>query len=100
MKILQINAVGQTASTGRNCKELAAYINEYTEHRCYTAFSEGTKTAYTYQIGTPLEKKLHALLSRLTGKQAHFSRRGTKRLLRYVEELQPDVVHLNNLHGN
>ena len=100
MKILQINAVGQTASTGRNCKELAAYINEHTEHRCYTAFSEGTKTAYTYQIGTPLEKKLHALLSRLTGKQAHFSRRGTKRLLRYVEELQPDVVHLNNLHGN
>jgi len=100
VKILQINAVGQYGSTGRNCKELAEYIHQNTAHSCYTAFSEGMVDAHSYQIGTPVEKKLHGLLSRVFGRQAHFSVRGTRRLLRYMDDLQPDVVHLNNLHGN
>lgn len=100
MKILQINAVGQYGSTGRNCKELAEYINTCTEHSCYTAFAQGTVDEYSYQIGTKIEWKTHALMSRLTGEQARFSAKGTKALLRYMDGLQPDVVHLNNLHGN
>lgn len=100
MKILQINAVGQYGSTGRTCREISEYINQETEDICYTAFSEGVADKYSYRIGTSLEKKIHALLSRVSGKQAHFSRRGTRELLRYMDEIKPDVVHLHNLHGN
>ena len=100
MKILQINAVGQSGSTGRNCKEIAEYINHHTPHDCYTAFSQGATDEYSYQIGTPVEWKLHAFMSRLSGEQAHFSMKGTKNLFSYMESLKPDVVHLNNLHGN
>ncbi|MDP2400674.1 MAG: glycosyltransferase, partial [Actinomycetota bacterium] len=42
----------------------------------------------------------HALGSRLSGRQAYFSVRGTRGLLRYMEAESPDVVHLRNLHAN
>jgi len=100
MKILQINAVGQFGSTGRTCRELAEYINTKTEHRCFTAFSVGTADEYSYQIGSPMDAKFHGLLSRLTGKQAHFSKTATKKLISWMKQLQPDVVHLRNLHAN
>ncbi|MBQ9968541.1 MAG: glycosyltransferase [Oscillospiraceae bacterium] len=100
MKILQINAVGQTASTGRTCRELAEYINTRTEDRCYTAFSVGTVNEYCYRIGGRTDTKLHGFWSRLTGKQAHFSHLQTAKLLAYIRKLRPDVVHLRNLHSN
>lgn len=100
MKILQINAVGQEKSTGRTCLELARYLNKTQEHSCYTAFSVGTADEYGYQIGGKLQAKLHGLLSRLTGRQAHFSACETGKLLAYIKKLRPDVVHLRNLHAN
>lgn len=100
MKVLQINAVGQFGSTGRTCRELSQYINEHTQHSCYTAFSVGTVDQFGYRIGSRRDTKLHGLLSRLTGKQAHFSKGATKKLIAWMKQLHPDVVHLRNLHGN
>lgn len=100
MKIVQINAVGQTSSTGRNCKEIAEYINTFTNHICYTAFAQGKKDMYCYQIGNKIEWKIHALLSRIFGKQGYYSYIGTKKFLKYLDTIGPDIIHLNNLHGN
>lgn len=100
MRILQINAVGQSGSTGRTCHEIAAYVNGHTSHSCYTAFAQGTTDAYSYQIGTAIEWKVHAFMSRLSGEQAHFSFRGTAKLIAYIKTLRPDIIHLRNLHGN
>lgn len=100
MKILQINAVGQYGSTGRTCREVAEAVNAMEGNSCYTAFSVGTVNEYGYRIGSKFDTKLHGLLSRLTGKQAHFSRYATKKLIKYMRQLQPDVVHLGNLHAN
>lgn len=100
MKILQINAVGQASSTGRNCKELSDYINFRTSHRCYTAFAQGEHLKYTYQIGNIVDWKIHALMSRITGKQAFFSKCATKKLIHFMDKEKFDVVHLGNLHGN
>lgn len=100
MNILQINAVGQTSSTGRNCMEIADYINNNTSHNCYTAFAQGVSDEYGFQIGNKVEWKLHGLFSRISGKQGYFSILGTKKLIKYIDKIRPDVIHLNNLHGN
>ena len=100
MKILQINAIGQEKSTGRTCLELSQHLNNTEEHSCYTAFSIGKVDDYGYRIGGKLRAKFHGLMSRLTGRQAHFSAFDTVKLLRYIKKLRPDVVHLRNLHGN
>ncbi len=100
MKILQINAIYGYGSTGRICLELQNYINSGGRDECYTAFSQGVPVVNTYQIGSCIDRKVHGLCSRFFGKQAHHSRLATKHLLRYMDEIRPDVVLLHNLHGN
>lgn len=100
MVVLQINAVGQTSSTGRNCKEISEYINQNTEHQCYTAFAAGIVDEWSYMIGNKIEHKLHGLMSRVTGKQAYFSKNETRKLIKYIQNISPNIVVLGNLHGN
>lgn len=101
MKVLQINAVNAIASTGRNASELSEYLIK-NGHGCVIAYSKGPSVnpEYEYKIGSNLDKKLHGLLSRITGMQGYFSRSATKKLLQFMKNYNPDVVVLNNLHGN
>lgn len=101
MKVLQINAVNKIASTGRNAYELSEYLNN-NGHSCVIAYSKGptVDAEREYIIGNPLDVKLHGLFSRVFGKQGYFSHSATKKLLKYMDNYSPDVVVLNNLHGN
>lgn len=99
MKVLQINAISRIRSTGRLSAEIADYLNDNGDEG-YFAYSSGLPYKKGYKIGTPFEKRLHSLLSRALGTQAYFSKRGTKNLIKYMEDLKPDVVHLGNLHSN
>ncbi len=99
MKILQINAVNSFGSTGRNMAEKSAFLRAHGID-CHTAYSVGESNEYDYRIGSAADEKLHALLSRLTGLQGYFSYFATRRLLRHIREYDPDIVELNNLHGN
>lgn len=99
MKVLLVNAVNGISSTGRTVLELARGL-EQRGVSSRIAHSAGQVGEQSYVIGTAVEKKLHALGSRVFGTQAYFSHAGTRRLLDYIETESPDVVHLHNLHGN
>ncbi|NLK27113.1 MAG: glycosyltransferase [Clostridiales bacterium] len=98
MKVLHINAVSGIRSTGRICSEIIAFLHE-NGHKGYIAYSDGLK-ARGYKIGTKFDHKCHALFSRISGKQGYFSVLETYRLLKYIDFLEPDIIHLHNLHGN
>jgi glycosyltransferase involved in cell wall biosynthesis len=100
MNIVQINVFDRSGSTGRTCFEMQQYINSRTNNHCYTAYAMGNQCENAYRIGSHIEQKLHALFARLSGRQAFFSRSGTKKLLNYLDEIKPDIVHLRNLHSN
>lgn len=99
MKILHINAVYKKYSTGRSIMELNTDLNEL-GMESYCACSRTYGCDNIYQIGDEMSIKLHGLLSRLSGKQAYFSKRNTKKLIDYIENISPDIVHLHNLHAN
>lgn len=100
IKILQINAVCGIASTGRLTQELAEAI-EQAGHQSFVAYSMGTSNySQTYLIGNWLDKKVHTFLSRIFGLPGHYSFYSTRKLLKYIETLSPDIVHLGNLHSN
>ena len=101
MKILQINAVYNLSSTGRTTTELHTALLEKGIDS-YVAYAQTNRPddANLYVIGNKNDRKLHAFMSRLSGKQAYFSRGATKKLLDYIEKIKPDVVHIRNLHGN
>lgn len=99
MKILQINAVNGIGSTGRTTREIDLYLKKR-KHESIVAYSEGCSSENSYKIGNLIEKKMHALLSRLFGLQGYFSRNGTKNLIKYIKKENPDVIRLGNLHAN
>jgi len=101
MKVLQINAVYGRGSTGTIVRDIERLCFQ-NGIDCFVASPDKavSKSRNGYIIGNVMDHKLHALLCRIHGKQAYFSRLATRRFLRYVDGIKPDVVHLHNLHSN
>lgn len=50
-------------------------------------------------IGNYFDRYLHLLLSRITGFSGVFSLYSTLRMISILKKIQPDVIHLHNLHN-
>lgn len=101
MKILQINAVYGQGSTGTIVRDIEKMCEE-SGIECYVASPDKKvlKAKHGYVIGNTLDHKIHALLSRIHGKQAYYSHIPTRNLIRWIDEIKPEIVHLHNLHSN
>lgn len=102
MKIAQINAVYGFGSTGRSVRELHEWLlAEHIDSRVYSSVvDKGVDSQSIVPIGTPIDHKFHSLASRISGWQAHYSMRATRRLINDLKGFSPDVVILRNLHAN
>ena len=100
MKILHITTV-RSGSTGKTATDLKAMlIPQGYEFRIAFSDPDNKPLDGDILIGSKLDHKVHAFLSRLTGLQGYFSYFPTKRFLKQVKAYQPDVVQLGNLHAN
>lgn len=101
MKVLQINAVYGQGSTGTIVRDIEKMCEE-SGMECYVASPDKKvlKAKHGYVIGNTLDHKIHALLSRIHGKQAYYSHIPTRNLIRWIDEIKPEIVHLHNLHSN
>ena len=103
MKILHINAIYGYLSTGtivRDIHELCLLNGIESSVACSKIFP-GYENSDIYLIKNDIfDRKYHALMSRITGKQAYYSSSATRYLLTYIQNIQPDIVHLHNLHSN
>lgn len=100
MKVLQINGVYPIKSTGRIVKEIAdIQIKHGIEP--YVATSECTLSANNVHImGSKLYVKANILMTRLFGKHGFYNKLSTLRLLKWIDRVKPDVIHLHNIHGH
>ena len=73
MKIIQINAVYKFASTGRTTMEMHEYCLQHGIESHVFCPNMSDEEHNIYIIGSKLDHKLHALWSRVFGKQAFFS---------------------------
>lgn len=101
MRILQINSVCDRGSTGRTTRELAEVLLAQ-GHECFVAYGQGTTSyPYSFKIGGKWENHFHnAFYTRLLGLHGYGTRRGTRKLISWIEEIKPDIIHLRNLHAN
>lgn len=103
MRVLHINAVYGVGSTGVIMEDIHKLSME-NGIESYVAYSTTRRTADEitngYVIGKKWGKKLHGVLCRINGKQAYFSSMATKKLLKHLDKIKPDIVHLHNLHSN
>lgn len=100
MRILQINSHFNQGGAAR----IVAYVHRQLLQdgvESYVAYGRGeiAQESGVYRFDHPWEIYASALLSRLTGLNGWFNRLGTRRLIRYMREIQPDIVHLHAIHG-
>lgn len=102
MKALFVNEVCGVTSTGRICTDLAGML-EQRGWECKVAYGRKTVPAqyekYAVRIGNKMGVYAHVLGSRLFDNTGFYSYFATKKFIRWVEEYDPDVIHLHNLHG-
>ena len=100
MKLVQINAFCGNGSTGKICvaisKELTAQGIE--NYILYTSEQSDYPLGKKYM--SCLDVKFQAMQSRIFGNYGFNSTFATKKLLMILRDIQPDVVHLHNLHSH
>lgn len=100
MKVVQINAVCGKGSTGRICTDIAEVLIKH-GHDCKILYGNGTSTyPHAVSVSNKWLVKLNALRARITGNDMGGSYISTRRIIRYLKQYRPDVVHLHNVHAN
>lgn len=100
-KLLQINSC-LDRSTGRIAQQIGEKAIEagYESYIVYPARAGSRECkSYTFEIGSKFDAFCHALLTRIFDRHGLGSRLPTKKLVRQIEEIRPDVIHLHNIHG-
>ena len=100
MKVLQINTVVGTGSVGRITASLYEISNAHGIEG-YVAYGRGTApvSMRAIKIGSPLDMYGHVLQNFLLGESGFGSRGKTETFLKKLDVLQPDLIHLHNIHG-
>ncbi len=100
MKIVQINTVSGVGSVGRICVDLYDTLQKQ-GHEAYIAVGRGTldERLKGYKIGNTWDFGCHVLKNFFQGKAGFGSAGVTKKLITWLEEQKPNVIHLHNIHG-
>lgn len=98
-KLVQINTVFY-ASTGR----IMTDIQKYAESQGYDTISlvgraPASKDIKGKVFGNPISFWSHVILTTVFDAQGYGSYFTTKKLIRWIREEKPDIIHLHNLHG-
>lgn len=100
MKVVLINALCTGGSTGRICEELSEWLN-LRGHSCNILYGVGNVAiTNSIRISSNVEIRVNSILARIFGKDASFSYISTYRIIKYLKQEKPDIVHLHNLHSN
>ncbi len=101
MKVLLINCVYGSGSTGKIVADLVKYGNqEGHEFRALYGRLPYSSDKFAFKISSELEAKSHSLFSRFTGQHFAYSPIATHRVLKYIRLFNPDIVHLHCLNAN
>ncbi len=100
MKVLLVNTVCGTGSVGRLVVGLYRALNEE-GYQCMVAYGRGNtpKNINGYRIGSDRDMYVHGVMSRITDRHGFYSTVATKKLIKFIEEYDPDIIHLHNVHG-
>ncbi len=102
MKVLIINSVCGILSTGRICTDIATMLQSQ-GHEVKIAYGRGNVPDeyknIAVKIGSNFDVTMHALLSRIFDSAGFHSKNATRKLIKWVKQYDPDVIHLHNLHG-
>lgn len=104
MRIVQING-GAKGSTGKIMLGIAEVARaQGHEVLCASPITSTNRDAGAncgyYRIGTYNSRRVNVAFARITGYNGCFAWVETYKLLKKIDEFQPDIIHLHNLHDS
>lgn len=103
-RLLQINPVlRQSTSTGRIMREIGE-IAISAGWESFIAYSRGRdgkmkSSSEIVPVGNKFDVCVHGLMTRLLDRHGLASRGATHRFIEDLKRIQPDIVHIHNIHG-
>ena len=102
MKVLEINSVAGRGSTGRIACQIADIVvqngGEAVVAYGRSYYAKGCNVP-VHRVGSDIDVRVHAGLSRITDRQGFYSKKATERFVNYAKQYDPDIIHLHNIHG-
>lgn len=99
MRILLLDVNYKHSSTGKIVYTLKEELEK--KHDVHVLYGRGSKSEdkNVIKFSFDWETRIHALLTRITGLTGYFSYFSTRKLLREVKKIRPDVIHIHEVHG-
>lgn len=103
-KLLQINPVIRiNTSTGRIMQEIGelARANGWETYIAYSQGRDGVSpnAAHLILVGNRWSVAWHGIMTRLFDRHGLASERATRQLVAEIQRIQPDIIHIHNIHG-
>ncbi|MBO4841857.1 MAG: glycosyltransferase [Bacteroidales bacterium] len=103
-KLLQINPVVRlNTSTGRIMREIGelAMASGWDSYVAYSGARDGMPqhSSQLVPVGDKLDLAVHAAATRLFDAHGLASKRGTRQFIERIRTIDPDVIHIHNIHG-
>ncbi len=100
MKIIQINSLKNAGSTGRIAEGIGLKVIEQ-GGQSYIAYGRSANpgTSVAINIGNRGDQLLHLINTRIFDNHGFHSAQATRSLIKTIITLNPDIIHLHNLHG-
>lgn len=101
MRVVQINGVSSSGSTGKIVTQLSEVMreNDIENYIISSGYKEKTKAENVYFCSSNIGVKLHQILGILCGNSGFHSPIATRKAIAFIKKTQPDVVHLHNIYS-
>ena len=99
-KLLQINVSANWGSHGKIAEGIGeiAMSNGWESYIAFGRFANASQSKLI-KIGNKWEQRLHGLATRLFDRHGLASAKATTELVKSIEKINPDIIHLHNVHG-
>ncbi len=100
MKILQINSVVNSGSTGRIAEDIGKVLITH-GHESYIAYGRGSRPSASklLKIGNNFDIYMHGLKTLVLDRHGFGSVNATRELIKQIDSIKPDAIGLHNIHG-
>lgn len=98
--LLQINITANWGSHGKIAEGIGALAieNGWESHIAYGRW-HNESISHLYHIGNMTDEYIHGVVSRIFDNHGLMSVGATKKLIEYIQQIAPDIIHLHNIHG-
>lgn len=100
MKVLQINSFFSVGGPPRIMNGIYDTLKENgIECKIAAAREKMYVPEDSYQVGTNASVYMNALIARIFDNEGMLAKRATRKLVKFIKDYNPDIIHLHNLHG-